>query len=140
MERSKCYDKGRHIILWEHRKMGSREVMSRLFGVWHWPTDWGQEIWSKRVCRYSRTIGGTSLVQWLRIRLPVQGTQVRSLVQEDSTCHGAPEPVCPRAHALQKRDMTTMRNPGTAMRAAPICRNGRKKPMQQGRPSTAKYR
>ena len=49
MERSKCYDKGRHIILWEHRKMGSREVMSRLFGVWHWPTDWGQEIWSKSV-------------------------------------------------------------------------------------------
>ena len=29
------------------------------------------------------------VVQWLRIRLPTQGTQVRSLVQEDSTSRGA---------------------------------------------------
>ena len=33
---------------------------------------------------------GTSLVaQWLRIRLPMQGTWVLALVQEDSTCRGA---------------------------------------------------
>ena len=33
---------------------------------------------------------GTSLVaQWLRIRLPMQGTRVQSLVWEDPTCHGA---------------------------------------------------
>ena len=38
--------------------------------------------------------GGTSLVvQWLRIRLPVQGTQVQALVQEDPTCRGATKPV-----------------------------------------------
>ena len=37
---------------------------------------------------------GTSLVaQWLRIRLPMQGTQVRALVPEDPTCHGAARPV-----------------------------------------------
>ena len=36
----------------------------------------------------------TSLVvQWLRIRLPMQGTQVGSLVQEDSTCRRATKPV-----------------------------------------------
>ena len=36
----------------------------------------------------------TSLVaQWLRIHLPMQGTQVRALVQEDPTCHGATKPV-----------------------------------------------
>ena len=36
----------------------------------------------------------TSLVaQWLRIRLPVQGTRVRALVQEDPTCRGATKPV-----------------------------------------------
>ena len=36
----------------------------------------------------------TSLVvQWLRISLPVQGTWVRSLVWEDSSCHGATKPV-----------------------------------------------
>ena len=38
---------------------------------------------------------GTSLVaQWLRICLPMQGTQVRALLQEDPTCHGATKPVC----------------------------------------------
>ena len=36
----------------------------------------------------------TSLVaQWLRVRLPVQGTQVRALVQEDPTCRGDTKPV-----------------------------------------------
>ena len=37
---------------------------------------------------------GTSLVaQWLRIRLPMQGTRVRALVWEDPTCHGATKPM-----------------------------------------------
>ena len=36
----------------------------------------------------------TSLVvQWLRIHLPMQGTQVRALAQEDPTCRGAAKPV-----------------------------------------------
>ena len=36
----------------------------------------------------------TSLVaQWLRIRLPVQGTWARALVGEDPTCRGAAKPV-----------------------------------------------
>ena len=29
------------------------------------------------------------MIQWLKICLPMQGTQVQSLVQEDSTCLGA---------------------------------------------------
>ncbi|KAJ8798301.1 hypothetical protein J1605_001426 [Eschrichtius robustus] len=37
---------------------------------------------------------GTSLVaQWLRICLPMQGSQVRALVWEDPTCHEATKPV-----------------------------------------------
>ena len=40
-----------------------------------------------------RNSKGTCLVvQWLRIRLATQGTQVRSLVREDPTCQGAPKP------------------------------------------------
>ena len=36
----------------------------------------------------------TSLVaQWLRIRLPMQGTQVRALAWEGPTCRGATKPV-----------------------------------------------
>ena len=38
---------------------------------------------------------GASLVaQWLRICLPMQGTRVQALVQEDPTCRGAAKPVC----------------------------------------------
>ena len=37
---------------------------------------------------------GTSLVvQWLRIRLPMQGTRVWALVREDPTCRGATKPI-----------------------------------------------
>ena len=37
---------------------------------------------------------GASLVaQWLRIRLPMQETRVRTLVGEDPTCRGAAGPV-----------------------------------------------
>ncbi|KAJ8783585.1 hypothetical protein J1605_008628 [Eschrichtius robustus] len=36
----------------------------------------------------------TSLVaQWLRIRLPMQGTWVQALVREDPTCRGSTKPV-----------------------------------------------
>ena len=62
------------------------------------------------------------VVQKLRIHLPIQGTQIQSLLQEDPTCHNAakpvyhsycasaPEPVscnywgpcAPRAHTLQQ--------------------------------------
>ena len=42
-----------------------------------------------------KVLGWSSLVaQWIRMCLPLQGTQVRSLVQEDSTCHGATKPMC----------------------------------------------
>ena len=34
------------------------------------------------------------VVQWLRIRLPMQGTWVWSLVPGDPTCHGATKPMC----------------------------------------------
>ena len=53
---------------------------------------------------------GTSLVaQWLIIHLPMQGTWVRSLVQEDPTCHGVTklratttEAFVPKARAPQQ--------------------------------------
>ena len=40
---------------------------------------------------------GTSLVaQWLRIRLPIQGTRVRALVWEDPICRRATKPMHPK--------------------------------------------
>ena len=52
----------------------------------------------------------TSLVvQWLRICLPMQGTQVRALVQKDPTCRGATKLPCATTTepALQSSRTTT---------------------------------
>ena len=38
-------------------------------------------------------IGASLVVQWLRIRRPMQGIWVRALVREDPTCCGATKPV-----------------------------------------------
>ena len=64
----------------------------------------------------SMTVYGTSLVaQWLRICLPMQGTQVLSLLQEGSTCHAATKPACHDhwAHAPGSRVATP----------EPVCHN-----------------
>ena len=42
---------------------------------------------------YLRFRGTFLVAQWLRIRLPMQGTRVQVLVQKYSTCHGATKPV-----------------------------------------------
>ena len=38
------------------------------------------------------SMGASLVAQWLRIRLPMQGTRVQALVWEDPTCHGATKP------------------------------------------------
>ena len=46
---------------------------------------------------FKKSNSGTSLVvQWLRICLPMQGTQVQALVREDSTCRRATKPRAPQ--------------------------------------------
>ena len=49
------------------------------------------------------SIGTSLVVQWLRIRLPMQGTRVRSLVREDPTCCRATKPVHPQLLSLCSR-------------------------------------
>ena len=49
---------------------------------------------SKRdIFKKIKILGASLVAQWLRIRLPAQGTQVRDLVREDPTCRGAAGPV-----------------------------------------------
>ena len=53
------------------------------------------------LCKALKSAGGRGaslVVQWLRIHLLMQETQVRSLVWEDRTCRGAAKPVL---HDLQ---------------------------------------
>ena len=45
------------------------------------------------VCSLKKFPWASLVVQWLRIRLPMQGTWVRALVWEDPTCRGATRPV-----------------------------------------------
>ena len=57
---------------------------------WHLDTQSASSDWSTQL----KHDQGTSLVvQWLRICLPMQGTQVQSLVGEDSTWFRATKPV-----------------------------------------------
>ena len=52
-------------------------------------------LFGTSLCKaYQNSTQGVSLmVQWIDICLPMQGTGVRSLVQGDSTCHGATKPM-----------------------------------------------
>ena len=114
--------------------------------------EWVSQMWYTHTVEYylvikrnERLIGASLAAQWLRIRLPVQGTRVRALVWEDPTCRGATKPMrhnyraCtlePRSHnywspcatttealtprpcALQ-REATAVRSPCTAMKSSP---------------------
>ena len=53
-------------------------------------------VWTylKKVDLKKQSSGTSLVVQWLRTRLPMQGTRVRSLVREDPTCRGTTKPVC----------------------------------------------
>ena len=90
-----------------------------------------------------KTVIRTSLVaQWLRICLPMQGTRVRALLWEDSTCRRATKPVrhnywactleptshnywarAPRARAPQQEKPPQWEAHAPQRRVAPIRRN-----------------
>ena len=115
------------------------------------PSQWRRDGLAQRGASIIKALSiishlGTSLVvQWIRICLPMQETWVWSLVQEDSTCHGATMPVShsywpcaprprshnywslsPRAHAPHKKPQkweacTPQHHPSKW--GAPTCRN-----------------
>ena len=58
---------------------------------------------SQRLLEQKQSHRTPLVAHWIRIRLPMQGTRVRSLVREDSTCRGTAKPVSHNysAHVLQ---------------------------------------
>ena len=106
--------------------------------------------WNIHIVLKTRVKAGASLVvQWLRIRLPMQKTWVRSLVREDPTCCGATKPTrhnywaCalePGSHnywspwALEP----VLSNRRSHCNEKPMLTTSRKKPTQQQRPNPAK--
>ena len=65
------------------------------------------------------------VVQWLRIRLAMQGTRVQSVMREDLTCHRATQPTHYNYRAelqspcSETREGTALRSPRTATREQP---------------------
>ena len=118
-------------------------------------TDW---------CPIKRTIRTLLVAQWLRIRLPMQGTRVQALVREDPTCRRATKPVrhnywtcaleltshnywacvpqllklAPLESVLHTREATTMRSLSTAMKSSPRLLQLEKARVQQRRSNAAK--
>ena len=83
--------------------------------------------------------------QWLRIRLPMQGTQVWTLVREDPTCRGATKPVRHNYWSLRAwrpcsatGEATAMRSPCTATKSSLHSLHLEKAHAQQRRPNTTK--
>ena len=109
----------------------------------------GQKIW---IDTSLKKIHRASLVaQWLRIRLPTQGTQVHALVREDTTCRGATKPVRhnywphepqllkpTRQEPMLHKRATPMRRPHIATKSSPRSLQLEKAREQQQRPNTAK--
>ena len=76
------------------------------------------------VCVWECLAVTSLVVQWLRTCWPVQGTQVQSLVWEDSTCHKATKPTHHRARMTQSLcsatgEATAMRSPCATTRESP---------------------
>ena len=79
-------------------------------GCWQTQTSSGKESDpTSKLC-----MSTSLMVQWIRICLPMQGTQVRSLIQEDPPCRGTVKPVCnsywaqvPTAWVLQQEKPLT---------------------------------
>ena len=60
-----------------------------------WETGEDRGAWrAERKGTKKTETGACLVVQWLRIHLPMQGTQVQSLLQEDSSGLGTAGPVC----------------------------------------------
>ena len=110
------------------------------------------------LCKKNKRLGTSLVAQWLRIRLPMQGTQVRALVREDPTCRRATKPVCydywactlePASHnywapvpqllkpARLEPVLRNTRSPHTATKSSPPSPQLEKARAQQRRPNAA---
>ena len=84
------------------------------------------------------------VVQWLRICLPMQGTQIRSLVRKVSTRHGVTKSVpqllgqCCGAHVPQQAMPPEWEAPVLHLETSPWSPQLEKVCAEQGRPSTTK--
>ena len=72
----------------------STEEECRIYGVGSMIAFMEEEVLDLRIEEHKELVRTSPVAQWLRSRLPMQGTWVQALVREDPTCHGATKPVC----------------------------------------------
>ena len=77
------------------------------------------------------------MVQWIRIQLPMQRTWVWSLIQEDSTCHGATKAHVPQLlkpmhlqPELCNKKSHQIRRPSTSTKSSPHSLHSNEEPAQ----------
>ena len=120
---------------WPRDQTQISRIIGRCFTIWA-----TREVLLQKQHKFiTEFVEGTSLMtQWLRIRLPREGTWVQSLAWEDSTCQRATRPVC----VSQLRSPRLQLHPRSATRSyrseKPAHRNWRVSPIRQRRPSTVK--
>ena len=82
-------------------------MFSVLEGTWMPYIQIMNKLINTNIIYFSRKAIRVSLVaQWLRIHLPMQGTRVRALVQEDPTYRRATKPVCHNCWACALEPMS----------------------------------
>ena len=103
--------------------------------LWPTPTKWrllidSDFIWKGIRPHFKTVYGDFSGGQWIRICLPMQGTQVWSLIQEDPPCRGTAKPVChnywaqvPTACVLQQEKSLQWEACAVRRRVGPARRN-----------------
>ena len=103
------------------------------FPLWFWKGGEEQFRRDQRTFSFKNNVGASLVVQWLRIRLPMQGTRVQALVPEDSTCRRAAGPVSHNywawasgACAPQQETPRQWEVHAPRWRVAPTCHNWRK--------------
>ena len=132
-----------------HQKEGNYAICSNMDATWDYHTKWSKSDIERQISHdvtytwnLKKWYKGTYLqnrnrtvlvVQWLGICLPMQGTWVRSLAWEDSTCpRASTETTTTEAQALWSpwsatREATAMRSPHTTTREkAPLMATRRK--------------
>ena len=65
-----------------------RQIPYDITNMWNLKYDTNELLWNR-----NRLTGASLVAQWLRIRLPTQGTRIWALVRENPTCHRATKPV-----------------------------------------------
>ena len=73
--------------VWKGRRKGSNEESTEICKALT------KSIQNNNIHYKNQQLGASLVAQWLRIHLPMQGTWVQALVQEDPTCRRATKPV-----------------------------------------------